>query len=264
VNKLFLVCICLWCGAISTTSYAMQTATVLVTTENNKQLIAKNANVVRPIASITKLMTAMVVLDADLPMDEEISITEDDVDMLRHSSSRLVVGTTLPRNEILRLALMSSDNRAAHALARTYPGGVVEFVDRMNSKSKLLGMKNTTFSDPTGLTHHNKSTAVDLAKMVNAASKYDVIRDFTTTKHYAVVVGDKPSMFNNTNKLVKDGKWDIVVSKTGYIKEAGKCLVMKVKTATHTLTIILLDSKSSKTRITDAIKARQIAESKAI
>jgi D-alanyl-D-alanine endopeptidase (penicillin-binding protein 7) len=253
----------LWCIASAPAS-ALNTSTILVTTEDHTQIVSKNADIVRPIASITKLMTAMVVLDANLPMDELITITQDDVDTLRHSSSHLRVGTTLPRAEVLRLALMSSDNRAAHALARTYPGSTSEFVDTMNIKCKVLGMKHTSFSDPTGLTHHNTSTATDLTLLVNAASQYDIIKDFTTTKQYNVTVGDKQSTFKNTNRLVKDGRWDIIVSKTGYIKEAGKCLVMRVKTATETLTIILLDSKNSKTRIGDAIKVRQLAENRSL
>ncbi len=258
-HKLLLIVLCLL-SIFSIPTYGFDTSTVLVMDSNNKLIFSKNGDVVRPIASITKLMTAMVILDAHLCMTDLVTITDDDMDTLRHSSSRVVVGSILSREQLLRLSLMSSDNRAAHALARTYPGGLPSFIKAMNEKSRLLGMTHTQFYDPTGLTQHNTSTARDLVKMVNAASEYETIHKFTTTKQYEETIRNRPTLFKNTNSLVRNGQWDILISKTGYIKEAGRCLVMKVKTVSNTLTIILLDSKSVMTRVRDAIEVRHLAD----
>ena len=219
-------------------------------------LFQKNANQIAPIASITKLMTAMVVLDSAPTMDAPITITDDDVDYLRGSHSRLHVGSVLARKTALLLALMSSENRAAHALARNYPGGMPAFLTAMNSKARGLGMSNTQFEDPTGLTSNNVSTAIDLAKMVAAAYKYQLIRDFTTTAEATVEVNGQEMAFHNTNPLVRDPAWDVGLSKTGYISEAGRCLVMQAHVAEKPVVIVLLDSAGRMTRVGDANRVK--------
>jgi D-alanyl-D-alanine endopeptidase (penicillin-binding protein 7) len=221
-------------------------------------IYAKGADEVTPIASVTKLMTAMVVLDAAQPMEETISIGIADLDLLKGSSSRLRMGTELSRREMLRLALMASENRAASSLARHYPGGKQAFVEAMNDKAQSLGMLHTHFSDPTGLTSENVATANDLAVMVQAAATYPVIREFTTTA--SLFVETQPSGrvlgFNNTNSLVKSGQWDILLSKTGFIREAGKCLVMLANIASRPVVIVLLDSYGKLTRVADANRVK--------
>lgn len=224
-------------------------------------LFQKNAQSVVPIASITKLMTAMVVLDSQPNLQAPVSISEDDVDTLRGSRSRLNVGTVLPRQQALLLALMSSENRAAHALARHYPGGLDAFVTAMNRKAMELGMHDTRFQDPTGLTSNNVSTARDLAKMVAAAHGYPLIREFSTTSGAQVEVGRRLLDFHNTNALVKSDSWQIGVSKTGYIHEAGKCLVMQARVADKPVVIVLLDSAGKQTRIGDANRIKRWMES---
>jgi len=225
-------------------------------------LFTKNADTVAPIASISKLMTAMVVLDAKLPMDEEISISKLDMDTLKGTHSRMRPGMTLTRGELLKLALMSSENRAAAALARTYPGGTEAAVARMNAKALELGMKDTRFLDPTGLNSGNVSTALDLVKMVLAAQTYEPIHQATTSaSHLAAPVGYRPLMYSNTNPLVRNSSWDIGVSKTGFIREAGRCLVMQVNIHQHSMVIVLLDSWSKYTRINDAILIKKWVES---
>lgn len=232
--------------------------------EDSKALFAKNPDVSQPIASITKLMTAMVLLDAHLPGDQNITVTEADVDTLRYSSSRLRVGTTLSRREMLRLALMSSENRAASALARTYPGGTRAFVAAMNRKAAELGMTHTHFVDPTGLHSDNVSTAEDLVKLVKAGYGYATIRNFTTTASYDVEMpGRRHSLeFRNTNALVrnKHNDWDIGLSKTGYINESGRCLVMHANIANKPLIIVLLDSAGRNSRIGDANRIKHWIE----
>lgn len=229
-----------------------------------KPLYAKNPTSTQSIASITKLMTAMVVLDGNLPMDEKVTVENEDVDTLRRSSSRLAVGTTLSREEMLRLALMSSENRAAAALARTYPGGLPAFVAAMNRKAVSLGMAHTRFVDSTGLHSENVSTAEDLVKMVKAGYGYEAIREYTTTAAYDVPVGNsrRNLEFKNTNALVrsKSKEWDIGLSKTGFINEAGRCLVMHVNIASKPLIIVLLDSWGKYTRIGDANRIKKWVE----
>ena len=230
--------------------------------QGQSSLYTKNADTVAPIASITKLMTAMVVLDAQLPLEEEISISAQDMDMLKGTRSRMRPGMKLTRGELLRLALMSSENRAAAALARTYPGGTMAAVAMMNDKARELGMKDTRFLDPTGLNSGNVSTAQDLVKMVQAAQCYDLIHEFTTTSSHTVGLGGRhPMRFNNTNPLVKNASWDIGISKTGYISEAGRCLVMQAKINQRPVVIVLLDSWGLRTRVGDANRIKKWMES---
>lgn len=230
--------------------------------QGQNTLYAKNEDEVAPIASISKLMTAMVVLDAQLPLEEEISISSQDMDMLKGTRSRMRPGMKLTRNELLRLALMSSENRAAAALARTYPGGTRAAVAMMNDKASELGMKDTRFLDPTGLNSGNVSTAQDLVKMVQAAQRYDLIRKFTTTSSHTVGLGGRhPMRFSNTNPLVKNASWDISVSKTGYISEAGRCLVMQANINQRPVVIILLDSWGTRSRVGDANRIKKWMES---
>jgi D-alanyl-D-alanine endopeptidase (penicillin-binding protein 7) len=235
---------------------------VIVDASANRPIYAKGANDVTPIASLTKLMTAMVTLDAGLSLDELIAIDMDDLDYLKGTTSRLRMGTELPRREMLRLALMSSENRAASSLARTYPGGTPAFVGAMNAKAALLGMSNTRYADPTGLSAQNVSTANDLAVLVAAAAEYPQIRDFSTTGSHYVEVQPTGQLlgFNNTNNLVKNAEWDIKLSKTGYIREAGKCLVMLATIASKPFVIVLLDSAGKYTRLGDAQRVRHWLE----
>ena len=225
-------------------------------------IYAKGANTVTPIASVTKLMTAMVVLDADQPLDETISVGIDDLDLIKGSHSRLGLGSELSRREMLRLALMASENRAASALARHYPGGKEACVEAMNRKARSLGMRNTRFADPTGLSSDNVSTASDLALMVKAAAGYELIRDATTTPSHFVEVQPTGKIlgYNNTNSLVRTGQWDIQISKTGFIREAGKCLVMLANITSRPVVIVLLDSYGRLTRIADANRVKHWLE----
>ncbi|MDD2686633.1 MAG: D-alanyl-D-alanine endopeptidase [Gallionella sp.] len=229
---------------------------------SQRPLYGKNSEMVAPIASITKLMTAMVVLDARLSMDETITIDMADMDSLKGTRSRLGIGMSFTRSELLKLALMASENRAAHALARSYPGGVSAAIRAMNAKAEALGMEDTRFRDPTGLNSDNVSTARDLVKMVAAARKYALIRVFTTTASHSVDGwGGRELRFNNTNPLVKNASWDIVVSKTGFINEAGRCLVMEAKIKQRPVIIVLLDSWGKSTRIGDANRIKKWMES---
>lgn len=238
-------------------------AALVIDAQTGKTLYAKNADQVRPIASITKLMTAMVALDAGLALDETLSIGEGDVDHLKNTGSRLPIGTRLTRYEMLRLALMSSENRAASALSRHYPGGKTAFIQAMNEKAKALGMNNTRFEDATGLTPRNVSTAEDLAKMVEASSHYDLIHKFTTTEGRQVAIRPRsaPLQYLNSNLLVRKGNWDIEVSKTGYINEAGRCLVMKADVGSRPALMVLLDSNGKYSPVGDANRIKEWIES---
>lgn len=228
---------------------------------NGAMLYGKNIGTRQPIASITKLMTAMVVLDGHQPLDEKVSVTEDDVDHIKFSTSRLTVGSVLTRFELLQLALMSSENRAAAALARSYPGGIDAFVEAMNAKAKTIGMENSTFADASGLDQRNASTASDLARMVAAAYGYDVIRQVSTTQSYIVETDNyRPTQYRNTNALVSSKDWDIGLSKTGFIREAGHCLVMQAQISTRNLIIILLDGQGKMTRVGDANRIKKWLE----
>ena len=233
---------------------------LVVDQESGEILFGKNAQSKLPIASLTKLMTAIVVLDAQLDPHEPVTITKADVDRLRGSHSRLQVGTTLTRDELLHLALMASENRAASALASSYPGGREACVLAMNLKAQLLGMSGTRFEDATGLSGRNLSTAEDLAKLVRAAHAYPKIRDYSTSTSLQVKVGRRAMRFGNTNRLTLSSRWDIGLSKTGYIAEAGRCLVMQVTLAGRSIIIVLLDSWGKYTRVSDAARIRQWLE----
>ncbi len=238
-------------------------AAMVMDAETGQLLYAKNLDKAVPIASISKLMTAMVVLDGHQDMDEPITITAADVDTLRHSSSRLPVGTTLPRGQMLLLALMASENRAAAALARNYPGGTQQAVAAMNNKARDLGMMHTHFLDPTGLHVENQSTPNDLALMVKAAHTYPEIRQDTTTHSMQLAVGGRHHEveFHNTDPLIKSSSWNIGLSKTGFINESGKCLVMQAQIAAKPVIIVLMDSWGRYTRFGDANRVRQWLES---
>ncbi|MDI1349150.1 D-alanyl-D-alanine endopeptidase [Aquabacterium sp.] len=228
--------------------------------ETNEVVLAKNSEAVLPIASLTKLMTAAVIVDARLPMDEDITVTSDDVDTEKNSSSRLTVGATLTRGELLHLALMSSENRAAHALGRTYPGGLQAFVSVMNAKAKLLGMQDTRYVDPTGLNSNNQSSARDLAVLVKAAYQQPLIRELSTSPEHAVRLGNRQVQFRNTNSLVRSPAWDIGLQKTGYIVEAGRCLVMQASMVGRKYIMIFLDSTGKYSRQADAERVRRWLE----
>lgn len=231
--------------------------------DTHEVLISKNDQAVLPIASLTKLMTGLIVSEANLPMDEKITITQQDVDTEKGSSSRLQVGAELSRGELLHLALMSSENRAAHALGRTYPGGLTVFTKLMNNKAQMLGMKDTRYVEPTGLSSSNLSSARDLAKLVDVAHQQPLLRELTTSTGYQVSVGKRVLQFNNTNRLVKNPTWDIGLQKTGYISEAGRCLVMQTKVAGRQLIMVFLDSAGKLSRLGDAERVRHWVESAA-
>ena len=241
----------------------LRSSSVLVMDHQGNEVYAKDKDQPRPIASITKLMTAMVILDSKLPLDTRISITRDDRDLLRKTGSRLKYGASLTRRELLLLALMSSENRAAHALARTFPGGEAAFVQQMNHKASELGMKSSRFMDPTGLEAGNVSSARDLAKMVQAASTYPMIRQSTTLQQHQVrpYKSRGELSYRNTNRLLKNEHWDINLSKTGFINEAGRCLVMQATIASQPLTIVLLDSFGKLTPFGDSNRIRKWIES---
>ncbi len=228
--------------------------------QTGELLIEKQATVVTPIASITKLMTAMVVLDANMDLHEPLTIEEGDKDILRHSRSRLRVGTRLKRQDTLLLALMSSDNRCAHALGRTYPGGFNACITAMNAKARSLGLQETHFEDTTGLSRNNVSSARDLVRLVDAAYHYRLIREFSTCKNVLVNWEGRTVPFSNTNRLVKNDRWQIGLSKTGYIDEAGRCLVMQARVAERPVLIVLLDSQGKLTRVGDANRIKQWLE----
>lgn len=237
-------------------------AALVVNEQSGERIYEKNARILTPIASITKLMTAMVVLDLQLALDEPITISEEDIDTLKHTRSRLAVGTTLSRGEMMLLALMSSENRAAHALARTTPGGIAAFIPRMNQKAQAIGMNNSRFEDPTGLSSRNVATANDLIRLVQAAHGYAEIRQYSTHDSYSIVSSGngRELLFRNTNPLVNNQAWQIGVSKTGYISEAGKCLVMQAVINDTSVVIVLLDSAGSLTRVGDANRIKRWLE----
>ena len=237
---------------------------LVIDQETHEVLLSKNDQAVLPIASITKLMTGVIISQARLPMDEMLTLTQDDVDTEKGSSSRLRVGTTLTRGELLHLALMSSENRAAHALGRTYPGGLQTFVGLKNAKAQMLGMNATRYVEPTGLSSKNQSSAQDLATLVNAAHADATLRELSTSAGYQVAVGRKTLQFNNTNRLVKNPAWDIGLQKTGYISEAGQCLVMQTKIAGRKLIMVFLDSAGKLSRLGDAERVRRWVESGAV
>ena len=242
---------------------ALKSAAVLVVgQEDGRALYAKNTHTLVPIASITKLMTAMVVLDSQLPLTEPITVSVDDMDDIKGTRSRLKVGTRLARGELLRLALMASENRAAAALTRSYPGGARAFVAAMNQKAVEVGMWRSRFVDGTGLSSDNVSTAADLAKMVSAAYRYPAIREYTTDSAYAITLASGRTVrYRNSNRLVQNPHWRIGLSKTGYINEAGRCLVMQAVIGTKPVIIVLLDSWGKLTRVADANRIKKWIES---
>ena len=233
-------------------------AALIVDARTGDPIFAKNANNVTPIASITKLMTAMVVLDAQQNLDQTLTVDLDDLDFLKASRSRLSIGSELTRREMLRLALMSSENRAASSLGRFYPGGLGAAVAAMNAKAKALGMNNARYVDTTGLSPENVSTARDLAVMVQAAQRYPLIREFSTQpeEYVQIPATGKTLHFNNSNALVKSGGWDISLQKTGFIREAGRCVVMLAQIAQRPVVLVLLDSVGKFSRIGDAQRVK--------
>ena len=239
----------------------LKSSVALVLDQDTRQvLLSKNDHAVLPIASLTKLMTGMVVSEANLPMDEMITISDEDVDTEKNSRSRLTVGTQLTRGELLHLALMSSENRAAHALGRTYPGGLNRFVALMNARAQQLGMHDTRYVEPTGLSSANQSSAQDLAVLVAAAYQNPQLRQLTTSPSQEVEIGRRTLQFNNTNGLVKSPEWNIGLQKTGYISEAGRCLVMQARVAGRKLIMVFLDSAGKYSRIADAERVRRWVE----
>lgn len=211
-------------------------------------------------ASITKLMTGLIVSQARLPMEKEIAISTDDIDTQKGSTSRLVIGSSLPRSEMLHIALMSSENRAANALARTFPGGMATFVSLMNSKARSLGMLHTRYVEPTGLSSKNVSSARDLAILVKAAHADPLLRQYSTTIEHDVTIGDSVLQYNTTNPLIRDPHWQIGLQKTGYISEAGRCMVMQVRVAGRKLIMVFLDSATRQGRTADAQGMRRWIE----
>lgn len=233
---------------------------LVIDQDTQEVLLRKNEQAVLPIASITKLMTGLVISEAQLPMSELITITQDDVDTEKGSSSRLAVGSVLSRGDLLHLALMSSENRAAHALGRTFPGGLNVFVARMNARAQQLGMHDTRYAEPTGLSSRNQSSAQDLATLVAVAYKDSVLRELSTSPGREIEVGRRVLQYNNTNRLVKSPQWDIGLQKTGYISEAGQCLVMQAQIAGRKLILVFLDSAGKLSRIADAERVRRWLE----
>jgi len=233
---------------------------LVIDQDTHEVLIRKNDNAVLPIASLTKLMTALVISDANLSHSDMITITQEDVDTEKGSTSRLAVGSVLSRGDLLHLALMSSENRAAHALGRTYPGGLSSFVKDMNERAKGLGMASSHFVEPTGLSSRNQSNANDLAVLVSATYNVPLLRELSTSHGREVAVGRRTLQYNTTNRLVKSPNWDIGLQKTGYISEAGQCLVMQTKVAGRQLIMVFLDSAGKLSRIADAERVRRWVE----
>jgi D-alanyl-D-alanine endopeptidase (penicillin-binding protein 7) len=223
-------------------------------------LYSRHSDVAMPIASITKLMTALVVTDASQPLDEELVVTDDDRSLGKGSASRLAPGTHLSRGDLMHLALMASENRAAHALGRNYPGGVAACVIAMNAKARELGMTNAHFVEPTGLSDENVASPEDLSKLVMAAAKVPAIREYSTDSDFVVPVGRRLVQFHNTDSLVSKPDWNIVVQKTGYISQAGRCLVMQTVIEERTVVIVLLNSFGKRTRVADATRIRKWME----
>jgi D-alanyl-D-alanine endopeptidase (penicillin-binding protein 7) len=243
--------------------YLRSSAVIVQDAETGEVVINKNSEVVVPIASITKLMTAMVILDRGLDLEQRIVLSREDVDAIKGTRSRLRPGSVLTRNELLLLALMASENRAAAALGRTYPGGMPAFVAAMNEKAAQLGMTDSRFVESTGLSPANVSSPRDLVKLVRAAHGYPLIREYSTRDKAKVMAFNRPLQFRNTNGLVRNSHWDIELSKTGYISEAGRCLVMHVRVASKDLIVVLLDSWGKQSRIGDAMRIRKMLETSA-
>jgi D-alanyl-D-alanine endopeptidase (penicillin-binding protein 7) len=237
----------------------LRSASAMVIDAGGQVIYGKDVDTVRPIASITKLMTAMVILDSGLDLNEKITVTRDDRDLVQLTGSRLEFGACLTRREMIKLSIMSSENRAATALGRSFPGGTKAFVEAMNDKAIKLGMSKSHFADPAGLHVENQSTARDLASMVAAAEAYPLIREASTTTHLEVhpYATRGALSYNNTNRLLKNGSWDIALSKTGYINESGRCLVMRANIKGERVSIVLLNSFGKLTPFGDSNRLRQ-------
>jgi len=220
-------------------------------------LLEKNADAVQPIASITKLMTAMVVLDSAQSLGETVTVDNEDIDRLKHSGSRIPIGASLERGEMLRLALMSSENRAASALSRAFPGGQSAFIQKMNEKARALHMADTHFDDPTGLSPDNLSTARDLVKLADAAARYPLISEYTTLPRYEEEIGTRTRFYHNTDPIVRSADWDVRVAKTGYIREAGRCIVVDANMPNGPVMIALLGSQTAWGRAADLVTIRR-------
>lgn len=235
---------------------------LVVDQDTSEVLFSKNDTAVLPIASLTKLMTGLVIADANLSLDEQITITEDDAQVYRNS--RLAVGTTLSRGELMHLALMSSENRAANALGRTFPGGPEQFVRLMNAKARELGMRDTRYVEPTGLSSQNQSSARDLATLVSVAYERPILRSLSTSPSHQLDLGHRTLQYNNSNRLIRNPEWEIGLQKTGYISEAGRCLVMQAKVAGRKLIMVFLDSAGKLSRAQDAERVRRWVEAQSI
>lgn len=248
----------------ATAALKLKSSSVLILDQNDRSVLySRNSDVAAPIASITKLMTSLVVLDAKQPLDERLQITEAETDLPRGGFSRLSVGTVLTRGDLMHLALMSSENRAAHALGVNYPGGLPALVSAMNAKAAALGMTTAHFVDPTGLSSDNVASPEDLSKLVMAASRNPRIREYSTDTSYTVRVRNHLVEFHNTDNLVANPDWNILVQKTGYITEAGKCLVMEAVIEGRNVVIVLLDSVGKLTRVADAKRVKSWLEATA-
>lgn len=244
-------------SAAETAPRLYSTHAIVFDADTRQTLLEKNAKAVVPFASITKLLTAMVALDANPDLNEILSVSDEDVDRLKHTSSRIAIGTALSRQDMLHLALMSSENRAASALSRQYPGGYAAFIAAMNAKARQLGMANTHVEDPTGLSPNNQGSAEDLVRMVLAAERYEAIRQFTTSSGYLLPASTQTLTYRNTNRLIGNPEWNIELSKTGYTREAGRCIVMKLTASGKRLVIVLLGAPSSDARFADIFSIRR-------
>jgi D-alanyl-D-alanine endopeptidase (penicillin-binding protein 7) len=251
-------------GATDREPLLASTEVLVLDEESNDVLLSKNASQVRPMASITKLMTALVVLEADQPMDQMLEITEADENLGKPTSSHLRRGTVLTRAELLHLALMASENRAAHALARNYPGGLPACIEAMNARAASLGMSSTRYVEPTGLSPLNVATPEDLSRLVVVASNNPILQAYSTDDKFAVPLGNHLVEFHTTDKLVAHADWHIVLQKTGYIVEAGKCLVMKAIIESRSIVIVLMNSSGAQTRLVDAQRIKSWLDARAL
>lgn len=248
-------------GAKADQRLALSSASVLVQDQKTGEpILQKHSDDVLPVASLTKLMTAMVILDAKVDLAEPLTILEEDKDVLRHSRSRLPVGTRLTRGEALQLALMASENRAAHALGRTFPGGLGAFVAAMNAKARAMGLATARFEDPAGLSSGNVASAWDMARIVDQAYRHPQVRAYSTCASATVASGRHTIEFHNTNMLLQSSRWRIGLSKTGFIDESGQCLVMQAQLAQRPVLIVLLDANGRHSRFNDANRIRQWME----
>ena len=240
----------------------LSSAAFVVANHRTGEVISeRNGNRVMPIASLTKLMTALVVLDANLRLNEMLTVTNADIDRIKGTGSRLAIGSRLSRAEMLHIALMSSENRAASALARHYPGGQRAFVEAMNAKARMLGMWNTHYADSTGLNPRNVSTAQDLAKLAAAAASYPLIRQYSTDQQSYVRTNKRQLHYLNSNRLIREGQWEFTLSKTGYIREAGRCLVLGTKVNREPVIMVLLNAETTNDRVADAKRIKTWLES---